>query len=113
MRILMLAALVACGTPADTNGPLSGTSPDPGVPTTGSTTGTVAGTPAGTGTEPTSTWACRSDVDDADLNGNYPPVELELPDFTAYNSDGSERHKPDLQSHVTVLWFYPAAGTAG
>lgn len=113
MRTLLLAALVACGSPDDPDRPTTGTSPDPGTPSTGTTaSGTEGGTPTG-GVTQTTTWDCRADIPDEDLHGNYPPTEKLLPEFTAYNYDGTERHKPDLQGHVTVLWFYPAAMTGG
>ena len=93
----------------------------PATPT--GTAGTTPGTPVGgvagatqTGTVPpmpTTSWACRSDVPVENLNGRYPPTELAMVDFTAYNYDGSVRTKDDLLGHVTVIWFYPAAGTAG
>ena len=58
-------------------------------------------------------WACRDDVAQGDLNGQYPSDELALPAFSATNLDGSARGPEDLRGQITVLWFYPKAGTAG
>jgi len=54
-----------------------------------------------------------SDTDTDALHGTQPGEALEAPDFTAWNSDGEERSKPDLIGHPTVVWFYPAAATGG
>ena len=54
-----------------------------------------------------------SDIDTDALHGTQPDQALEAPDFTAWNSDGAERSKPDLIGHPTVVWFYPAAATGG
>lgn len=54
-----------------------------------------------------------SDVDFDALNGERPDELLALPEFTATNRDGSARGPDDLRGHPTVMWFYPAAGTAG
>ena len=48
-----------------------------------------------------------------ELNGSWPEEAVPLPSFTALNRDGSERGPQDLTGHLTVMWFYPAAGTFG
>ncbi len=48
-----------------------------------------------------------------DLHGTWPEEAVPLPTFTALNMDGSERGPSDLTGHITVMWFYPAAGTFG
>ncbi len=49
------------------------------------------------------------------LNGLPPAVALPAPEFVAVtNRDGNARTRAHLtDGHPTVLWFYPAAGTAG
>ncbi len=49
----------------------------------------------------------------ADLNGSPPENPVDLPDFQATAMDGTSRTGVDLLGHPTVMWFYPAAGTAG
>lgn len=46
-------------------------------------------------------------------NGTVPASPAALPEFAATNSDGSGRAREDLLGHPTVMWFYPAAATAG
>lgn len=111
MTSLFLAALLGCGSPSDPTGSGSATG-DPTVPSTG-TTSTSTTTPAPTTPEPTTTWACRDSVPADQLVGSYPAEELALIDFTATNSDGQPRNQDDLRGHITAIWFYPAAGTAG
>jgi len=48
-----------------------------------------------------------------ELHGNVPDEALAAPDFVATNRDGTSRGRGDLVGQPTVLWFYPAAGTAG
>ena len=48
-----------------------------------------------------------------DLNGRVPSSPAELPEFSATNYDGTGRAREDLLGHPTVMWFYPAAATAG
>jgi len=110
MKPLLLVLLAGCAGPGPGTLTASGTT-TPTVPGTGSTTTTT--TTGSTTTEPTSTWACRDDVPDNQLHGSYPPTELPAPEFTVVNYDGTNRTKADLQGHVTVMWFYPAASTAG
>ncbi len=52
-------------------------------------------------------------VDLDSLNGDVPDNPQSLPDFVAINSDGAARSREDLLGHPTVMWFYPAAATAG
>ena len=54
-----------------------------------------------------------SEIPTSDLNGIVPENALALPQFTATNYDGSSRTAEDLIGNPTVLWFYPAADTAG
>lgn len=49
----------------------------------------------------------------AGLHGEIPENPLPLPDFTATAMNGESRTKADLLGHPTVIWFYPAATTAG
>lgn len=49
----------------------------------------------------------------AGLNGTAPASDVPPPDFTATNMDGAARTQADLLGHPTVMWFYPAAATAG
>lgn len=48
-----------------------------------------------------------------ELNGHWAAERIPAPEFVATNRDGAARSKPDLVGHPTVLWFYPAATTAG
>ena len=48
-----------------------------------------------------------------DLVGKPPENPVPLPEFVAYNSDESPRSREDLLGHPTIVWFYPAASTAG
>ncbi len=47
------------------------------------------------------------------LNGHIPDEPVPAPKFSATNMDNTGRTRPDLIGHPSVLWFYPAAGTAG
>ena len=47
------------------------------------------------------------------LHGTAPAEALPAPDFAATNFDGAARSRSDLLTHPTVMWFYPAANTAG
>jgi hypothetical protein len=47
------------------------------------------------------------------LNGVPPEDPVPAPDFAATNLDGSARSRADLLGHPTVMWFYPAAASAG
>ena len=55
----------------------------------------------------------ETDVPTSDLHGSVPENNLALPDFSASNYDGAARTREDLMGHPTVIWFYPAAATAG
>ena len=48
-----------------------------------------------------------------DLFGTPPPHPLAAPEFKATNRDGSLRERSALLGRPTVLWFFPAANTAG
>lgn len=47
------------------------------------------------------------------FNGTQPDAPVSAPEFTVQNMDGDERTRDDLIGQPTVMWFYPAAGTAG
>ena len=47
------------------------------------------------------------------LNGDVPAVAVAIPEFSARNMDGAARAREDVLGHPTVMWFYPAANTAG
>lgn len=49
----------------------------------------------------------------AELYGAAPAEPVPVPTFTATNLDGAARTQADLLEHRTVMWFYPAASTAG
>ncbi len=49
----------------------------------------------------------------AELNGKPPENPVDLPDFQVTSMDGTSRTRVDLLGHPTVMWFYPAANTAG
>ncbi len=54
-----------------------------------------------------------NEVDPDRLNGSVPDEALAAPEFAATNRDASGRDREDLLGHPTVIWFYPAAATAG
>jgi cytochrome oxidase Cu insertion factor (SCO1/SenC/PrrC family) len=47
------------------------------------------------------------------LHGERPTAPVSVPDFRAQEQHGQPRSKEALLGHPTVLWFYPAAATAG
>ncbi len=47
------------------------------------------------------------------LHGQVPTTVTTVPEFSAVNQDGAPRTRADLLGHPTVVWFFPAAGTAG
>ncbi len=47
------------------------------------------------------------------LHGTPPSSPKPVPTFMVLNRDGTMRTQADLLGHPTVMWFYPAAGTAG
>lgn len=49
----------------------------------------------------------------AELYGDQPAEPVPPPVFVATNRDGTTRTEADLLDHRTVMWFYPAASTAG
>ena len=55
-----------------------------------------------------------ADVDlPSGLNGTVVDPRRPVPEFSATNRDGSARGPADLTDGITVMWFYPAAGTYG
>ena len=111
MQSLALLALLACtvSDPVDdgaeeTDSPT--TLADSAAPTDSGTTGDTDTTDTDSGTTDTDTGSER-------LFGTFPAVALAAPEVTALNFDGTERTRDDLLGQPTVLWFYPAAGTAG
>jgi hypothetical protein len=56
-----------------------------------------------------------TDVDTlpSDLNGTVPAAPIALPSFVARAQDGTTRTEADLLDKRVVMWFYPAANTAG
>lgn len=48
-----------------------------------------------------------------ELVGQAPSNPVPLPEFVATNMDESPRSRDDLLGHRTIIWFYPAASTAG
>jgi len=78
----------------------------------------LACTPPETGHDDTQVLAESGDSDTAwdtawELNGSWPPEPVPLTEFVAHNMDGSQRSAENLDGHVTVMWFYPAAATFG
>ena len=55
----------------------------------------------------------NNEIPTSDLHGSVPASAVALPDFNASNYDGAARSREDLQGHPSVIWFYPAAATAG
>lgn len=53
------------------------------------------------------------DTGEATLTGTRPEVAVAAPTFSVLNQDAQVRTRDDLLGHPTVMWFYPAAGTAG
>ena len=49
----------------------------------------------------------------ASLHGERPTAPIQTPDFQALDQHGQPRTKQALLGHPTVMWFYPAAATAG
>jgi cytochrome oxidase Cu insertion factor (SCO1/SenC/PrrC family) len=99
MMPMVFAALVGCSAPSDKDeddGDAAGDSGDVGSDTDTDTDGGDA-----------------NDVDPDALNGTVPDEPLPAPEFAATNRDGAARAREDLLGHPTVMWFYPAAATAG
>jgi hypothetical protein len=78
-----------------------------------STPGTDAGDPDGGGGGTTATDDGGSDGGATGLIGSAPAKAIPAPEFVATNRDGTGRSREDLLGHPTVIWFYPAASTAG
>lgn len=97
---LMLPLLLACATGPRPSAPTGSTSapstsaPSTSLPTAEATAAAAPPLPAG-------------------LIGQPPAAPRALPDFQATNRDGGARAREDLLGHPTVMWFYPAAATAG
>ena len=110
MRILSLFALLAACTPSDSEDAPTGDG-------TGSADGTGSSDGGGTTTDDGGSTddggGTTQDVDTSVLSGEVPDEELPAPDFAATNLDGAARSREDILGHPTVMWFYPAAGTAG
>ena len=49
----------------------------------------------------------------AKIHGEWAADRLPAPEFVATNRDEAPRGQADLIGHPTVVWFYPAATTAG
>ena len=47
------------------------------------------------------------------LHGERPASPIATPEFHALDQHGQPRTKEALLGHPTVMWFYPAAATAG
>lgn len=47
-----------------------------------------------------------------ELNGRYPTQSISAPEFRAVTDDGAARDREDLLGEPSVVWFFPAAGTA-
>ena len=52
-------------------------------------------------------------ADAASLHGERPAAPIPMPEFQALDQHGEPRTKAALLGHPTVMWFYPAAATAG
>jgi len=92
----ILAALLACASPAPDSPADTATDADPtdtALPDSGDTAG--------------------RDTAVTTLNGTVPAEAIAAPEFVATNLDGTSRSRPDLIGHPTVLWFYPKAATGG
>jgi hypothetical protein len=86
--------------------------------TSGGTTSTATSVTSTAETTPTTgtdeTTPTPTDTAPLVLNGTAPPVALSVPSFTdVVNQDAQARTQADLVGHPTVMWFYPAAATAG
>jgi hypothetical protein len=95
MLSLAVAALVGCAAPADKDEDDGG----------GESTDDSAA--------PDDDDGAANDVEPDELNGSVPDEALAAPEFVATNRDGGARSREDLLGHPTVMWFYPAAATAG
>ena len=49
----------------------------------------------------------------ASLHGERPTTPISTPEFQALDQHGQPRTKAALLGHPTVMWFDPAAATAG
>lgn len=96
MLSLALAALVGCAAPED-----KGEDDDEG------------GSADDSGVVEDEDDGAANQVDPDELNGSVPDEPLAAPEFVATNRDGGARSREDLLGHPTVMWFYPAAATAG
>ncbi len=97
MLSLALAALLGCAAPADKDEDdgEGGSADDSAAPDDDDDDGAA------------------NDVEPDELNGTVPDEALAAPEFVATNRDGGARAREDLLGHPTVMWFYPAAATAG
>ncbi len=71
--------------------------------------------PTDTRPDPGTDSATDSAIDTAPVatHGTVPAEALALPDFRATNQRDQPRNRDNVLGHPTVLWFYPAASTAG
>jgi hypothetical protein len=93
-------------------------SPEGDLPSGATTTTTTTASSPPTGTTPTpgtdETTPTPTDTAPLVLNGTVPPAALPVPAFSdVVNQDALARTQADLVGHPTVMWFYPAAATAG
>ena len=115
--LLLLGALIGgCSSKADgTGGAADSSAADPGDGGDG-----ADGTDGSDGADGTDGADGADGADGTDgtdggatTNGTPPGRDVPAPDFVATNRDGTGRDREDLLGHPTVMWFYPAAGTAG
>jgi hypothetical protein len=96
MLSLAFVALVGCAAPADKDEDDAG-----------------GGTADDSATPEDEDDGSANEVEADELNGTVPDTALPAPEFVATNRDGGARAREDLLGHPTVMWFYPAAATAG
>ncbi|MFM2246102.1 MAG: hypothetical protein RL071_2176 [Pseudomonadota bacterium] len=100
VALIAWSALGGCSAPDAGKGSGGEGATDSGAGADGAADGGAADGDSGGSTPPT-------------LNGTRPDEALPAPDFTATNRDGAARDREDLLGGPTVMWFYPAATTAG
>ena len=112
LSLLLLAGLLGCMPRSSKTEPVadSGSGPDSG---THDTSTHDSGHDSGHVDSGRGDTAETGDTAPTTLQGEVPPVAIPLPDFEAEDQLGEARGPSDLTGHPTVMWFYPAAGTAG